>query len=157
MIKVLFLCTQNSARSQIAEALLNHAGEGRVIAYSAGTEPAEEINPLAVEAMRKVGIDISTKEPKSIEKFFQEPFDFVITLCERARNQCPNMKVNAVYGHWGIDDPQYFEGTDEEKLEHFGRIMTELSMRIDLFLALPLEESNKDLLKQKLENILTTA
>jgi arsenate reductase len=72
MLKVLFVCTHNSARSQIAEALLSEKGKGRIIAYSAGTEPAEEINPLAVEAMREIGIDISEKKPKSIENFLQE-------------------------------------------------------------------------------------
>jgi arsenate reductase len=156
MLKVLFLCTHNSARSQIAEALLNLKGKDRIIAYSAGSEPAEEINPLAVKVMQEIGIDISGKKPKPIENYINKPFDLVITLCDRARNQCPALSGNAVRGHWGIDDPEYFEGTDEKKLKHFRRITTELSTRIDLLLALPLEKSDKVLLKQKLDNILKT-
>ncbi len=153
MLKVLFVCTHNSARSQISEALLNEKGKGRIIASSAGTEPAEEINPLAVEAMREIGIDISEKKPKSIENFLQESFDLVITLCEKGRNQCQDIFKNAVQAYWGIDDPNYFEGTYEEKLEHIRRIIMELSMRINLLLALPLEKMDKVLLKQKIENI----
>ena len=156
MLKVLFVCTRNSARSQIAEALLNKKGKGRIVAYSAGTEPAEEINPLAVEAMREIGIDISNKKPKSIENFLQESFDLVITLCEKARNQCQDIFKNAVQAYWGIDDPQYFEGTYEEKLEHTRRISVELAMRINLLLELPLEKMDKVLLRQKIENILRT-
>jgi len=156
MLKVLFVCTHNSARSQIAEAFLNEKGKGRIIAYSAGTEPAEEINPLAVEVMREIGIDISEKKPKSIENFLQESFDLVITLCEKARNQCQNIFTNAAQGYWGIDDPQYFEGTYEEKLEHIRRIAIELSTRINLLLELPLEKMDNVLLKQKIENILRT-
>jgi arsenate reductase len=156
MLKVLFVCTHNSARSQIAEALLNEKGKGRIIAYSAGTEPAEEINPLVVEAMREIGIDISEKRPKSIENFLQESFDLVVTLCEKARNQCINIFTNAVQGYWGIDDPHYFEGTYEEKLENIRRIIVELAMRINLLLELPLEKLDDALIKQKIENILRT-
>lgn len=154
MLKVLFLCTQNAARSQIAEALLNLKGKGRIVAYSAGSEPAEQINPLAVEVMRENGIDISNQKPKPIENFSEESFDFVITLCERARDQCPAMGGNPVHAYWGIDDPQYFEGTDEEKLNQVRRIEIELAERIDLFLALPLEKLDRASLKQRLDDIL---
>ena len=114
MLKVLFLCTHNSARSQIAEALLNLKGKDRIVAYSAGSEPAEEINPLAVKVMQEIGVDISDKKPKPMEQFLCEPFDLVITLCDREKNQCPTTSPNAVRGHWGLADPEYFKGTDEE-------------------------------------------
>lgn len=154
MLKVLFLCTHNSARSQIAEAFLNLKGKDRIAAYSAGSEPAEKVNPLAVKVMQEIGIDISDKKPKPIENFLNESFDFVITLCERARNQCPALSGNAVRGHWGIDDPEYFEGLEEDKLKHLRRIRTELNTRIELLLALPLEKKDRELLK--LDDILKT-
>ncbi len=156
MLKVLFLCTQNSARSQIAEALLNLKGKDRVAAYSAGSEPAKRINPIVVNALQEFGVDVSSKKPKPIETFLNQPFDFVITLCEKARSQCPTFPGNALRTHWNLDDPDYFEGSEEEKLEQVRRIIAELDTKIGLFLSLPLEKSDRTFLQQKLNAISKT-
>jgi protein-tyrosine-phosphatase len=156
MLKVLFLCTQNSARSQMAEAILNSKSKGRILALSAGIEPTESIYPLIIPVMKEVGIDISDAQPKSIEIFSDEIFDFVITLCDRAKNQCPTYFNNTVHAHWGIEDPRYIEGTEEQKLRQIEKLKNDLIKRIDLFLALPLEKSDKVLLKQKLNSILSS-
>jgi arsenate reductase len=154
MLKVLFLCTQNSARSQMAEAILNSKGNDRIIAFSAGSEPAESINPYVITVMKEINIDISGAKPKSLEIFCDDIFDFVITLCDYARDQCPVFSNNAVHAHWGIDDPRYVEGTEEQKIKQIEKIRNELIKRIDLFLTLPLGKSDKVFLKQKLNNIL---
>jgi protein-tyrosine-phosphatase len=154
MLKVLFLCTQNSARSQMAEAILNSKGDGRIKAFSAGSEPTESIFSLIIPVMKDAGIDISDAKPKAIETFSNEDFDFVITLCDNARNQCPVFSSNAVHAHWGIADPRYIEGTDEEKFIQIKEIRNDLIRRINLFLALPLEIADKNMLKQSLNSIL---
>jgi arsenate reductase len=153
MLKVLFLCTGNSARSQIAEALLNSKGGDRIIAYSAGSEPAKDINPFAVKVLKELGIDISTQKPKNLELFADKYFDYVITLCDRAKNQCPTIISPSVHLHWGFADPKYFEGSDEEKLRQFKTLVNEISTRIQLFLGLPLEKSDANLLKKMLSEI----
>lgn len=154
MLKVLFLCTQNSARSQMAEAILNSKGKDRIVAFSAGSEPAEKINPYVITVMKEMNIDISGAKTKSVEIFAEEIFDFVITLCDNARAQCPIFANNAVHAHWGIDDPRYVEGTEQQKLKQIEKIRNDLIKRINLFLDLPLEKADKLLLKQKLNNIL---
>ena len=155
MLKVLFLCTGNSARSQIAEAILNAKGKNAV-AYSAGSEPAEAINPYAIKVMKEMGIDISDHKPKGIEVFSEQYFDFVITLCDRARNQCPVIASPSIHIHWGFADPKFFQGTEEEVLKQFRKVSIEIVRRIDLFLLLPLETSDKISLKKKLNEILET-
>jgi arsenate reductase len=154
MLKVLFLCTGNSARSQIAEALLNHKGKDRIIGYSAGSDPENEINPYAIEVMNAMGIDISGLKPKSLNLFADEYFDFVITLCDRARNQCPFIPSPSIHMHWGFADPKYFKGTDEEIVRQLKTITNEIARRIDLFLCLPLEKPDRASLKEKLDKII---
>ena len=154
MLKVLFLCTGNSARSQIAEALLNFKGKDRIVAYSAGSEPAEAINPYAIKVMEEMGIDISGYKPKSLKLFEDQYFDFVITLCDRARDQCPVIPSPSIHVHWGFADPKYFKGTDEEILRQLKTITNEIARRIDLFLSLPLEKSDRASLKKKLDEII---
>ncbi|MGX8699874.1 MULTISPECIES: arsenate reductase ArsC [unclassified Caproiciproducens] len=156
MLKVLFLCTGNSARSQIAEAILNSKGKDRIIAYSAGSEPEKEINPYAIKVLKEIGIDISDCKPKSLKLFSDQYFDFVITLCDRARNQCPVIAGPSIHVHWGFPDPKYFEGTDEEILKQFRTLVNELTRRIDLFMLLPLEKSDRTTLKKKLNEIVET-
>ena len=114
------------------------------------------INPLAIEILKEIGIDISGNKPKSLDSFLKEDFNFVITFCDRARDQCPAISENAVHAHWGIADPAYFEGSEHEKLRQVERVRNELMRRIDIFLALPLEKSDHAFLKQELNNILRT-
>lgn len=111
----LFLCTGNSARSQMAEAILNEKSGDKFEAYSAGTKPASEINPLAVRAMASMKIDISSKKPKSVDVYANEEFDFIITLCNKGKEQCINYIGKPIFSHWGTLDPEDFEGTEEEK------------------------------------------
>jgi len=155
MLKLLFVCTGNSARSQMAEAILNSKGKGRIIAYSAGSDPEENVNPYAVDTMKELGIDISQCKPKALNLFEGEYFDFVITLCDRARNQCPMVNDSTIHVHWGFADPKYFEGTRDDILRQFKKLSQELSRRVDLFLMLKLEKASQADLKKQLNEIFT--
>ena len=155
MLNVLFLCTGNSARSQMAEAILNSKGKNKMIAVSAGSNPAEKVNPYAIAVMKENGIDISDYEPKSIDFFADTYFDFVITLCDNAKNHCPTIPSPSKHLHWSFPDPKYFEGNDDEILKQFRKISRELYRRIELFVLLPLEKSDKVIYKQKLDEILS--
>lgn len=152
--KVLFLCTANSARSQIAEALLNIKGYGKFIAYSAGSHPTERIDPYAQKVMEEIAIDLSEHKPKSIQQYMNDEFDFVITLCDRMRNECPSTFKESINVYWGIPDPKDFDGTEEEKLRYFKDVRNQLVSRINLFLSIPIEKLDKAALKQRLNSIL---
>jgi arsenate reductase len=116
--KVLFLCTHNSARSQMAEGLLRHLAGDRFEVMSAGTE-ATHVRPLAVRAMDEVGIDISGQESKTLDRYVGEPFDYVITVCDEANEACPFFPSAAERLHWSLPDPAAAQGTEEERLEVF--------------------------------------
>ena len=103
-VRVLFLCTQNSARSQMAEALLNERGGGRFEAGSAGTAPAPRVNPYAVQELKRRGIEWQTRRPKALEEVADEPWDIAITVCDHARETCPILP-GRVSAHWGVFDP----------------------------------------------------
>lgn len=107
-VRVLFLCTGNSARSQIAEALLARKGGERFVVASAGTSPAAAIHPEALAALHARGIDWSAAKPKGLDHVVNEPWDMVITLCDRAVESCPNLPNHPVTAHWGIPDPARF-------------------------------------------------
>ncbi len=127
--KVLFLCTGNSARSQMAEGLLRHlAGDGFEV-YSAGIEPTE-VNPLAIKVMSEIEIDISRQEPKSIAQFLSKEFDCVITLCDSAKQSCPAFPGECKKIHWNLEDPAKLEGTEEEKLQVFRKVRDEIKENI---------------------------
>ncbi len=128
--RVLILCTGNSARSQMAEGLLRNASNFEV--YSAGTHPSV-VNPLAIEAMREVGIDISRHRSKSVDEFVGQEFDFVITVCDNANENCPVFPGRTQRIHWSFDDPAAAAGTDEAKLDEFRRIRDEISKRLREF------------------------
>jgi arsenate reductase (thioredoxin) len=117
-MRVLFVCTHNSARSQMAEGMLRAWGGDRFEATSAGTE-ATRVRPEAVEVMREVGIDISGQTSKSVQPFIGEAFSWVITVCDSARETCPVIPGASQQAHWSIDDPAAVEGTDDERLEAF--------------------------------------
>jgi len=128
MIRILFLCTGNSCRSQMAEGWANYLGKGKVAAFSAGVAPAARVMPEAVAAMKEVGIDISAQYPKDAETFVGEAFDYIITLCDNARESCPYFPGTATRLHWPIPDPY---GHD---LEIYRKARDEIRERIDGFL-----------------------
>lgn len=131
-IRVLFVCTGNSARSQIAEALLRQIGGPDFAVDSAGTEP-KGVNPYTIRVLAEAGIDWSTATSKSIGGFLDQRFDYVITVCDRARQVCPVFPGSYDAFHWGLEDPAEVEGTDEEKLAAFRRTYRELVQRIRPF------------------------
>ena len=137
--RVLFLCTGNSARSQIAEALLERMTEGAVEAESAGSKP-KPLHPNAVRVLRKRGIDISANRTKHLDEFVAQRFDLVITLCDRVREVCPEFPGAAELVHWSIADPAAAGPDDRSTLPAFEQVATELETRID-FLIRQLEES----------------
>lgn len=138
-IRVIFICTGNSARSQMAEALLRRRGGDRFEVYSAGVEP-KGINPLTTRALAEIGIDISGARSKSLTEFLDEPFDYVITVCDRARESCPVFPGAVENRHWGFDDPAEATGTEQERLAVFRRVLGEIDARIRLFVPLALRE-----------------
>jgi arsenate reductase len=150
---VLFLCTGNSARSQIAEALMNRKARGRFIASSAGSHPAARVNPFAVQALHEVGIDWDGHAPRSIDSLGGQQFDFVITVCDNAKEACPILPGHPVHAHWGMEDPADVEGTDAEKTHAFASTRVLLARRIDLMLALPIEKLQRLTLGQRLNEI----
>lgn len=123
--KVLFICTHNSARSQMAEGLLNTLGGDRYEAFSAGTETAE-VRPQAIEVMREIGIDISDHTSKNLDSFLGKAPDLVVTVCDRARESCPYFPVGKEVIHKGFDDPSAARGTDEEKMRVFRQVRDEI-------------------------------
>jgi arsenate reductase len=138
--RVLFLCTGNSARSQMAEALLNQKGKGRFEAESAGSEPAARVNPLAIEMLRQHAVPWRGHAPRSVAGLEREPWDFVITVCDRAKESCPIFPGQPIMAHWGMPDPAAVGGNDKVKRAAFRDAFLLLSRRIDLLIALPLEK-----------------
>ena len=132
--RVIFVCTGNSARSQMAEALLRHEAGDRFEVVSGGVSP-KPVHPMAIAAMAKVGIDISGAESKSLMRYASQPFDYVITVCDRARQSCPVFPGGGTVLHWGIEDPAEAEGTEAQRQAAFDRALRELSGRIHAFLA----------------------
>jgi len=135
--RLLFLCTGNSARSQMAEALLNAKGKGRFEAASAGSRPAAKVNPYALATLREFNIPWSGHPPRSIDGLEREHWDFVVTVCDRAKEACPIFPGQPVLAHWGMPDPAEAEGDDVAKRAAFRNAFLDLSRRIDLLLALP--------------------
>jgi len=133
-LRVLFLCTHNSARSQMAEGLLRALAGNRFDVASAGTE-ATRVHPLAIRAMQEVGIDLSGHSSKTIGAFLGERWDYVITVCDNANERCPIFPGRTTRIHWSFDDPSQATGTDEDKLEKFRRIRDEILTRLRQWLA----------------------
>jgi arsenate reductase len=134
-IRVLFVCTGNSARSQIAEALLNEFGGSDFAVLSAGTEPGL-VNEQTVAVLGELGLDWSRAVSKSVAQFVGQQFDYLITVCDRARTSCPVFPGEHNSLHWGLDDPAEVGGTDEAKLEAFRRTRTEVATRLRPFVEL---------------------
>ena len=127
--RVLFLCTHNSARSQMAEGLLRHLGGERFEACSAGTE-ATHVRPLATRVMHELGIDISGQESKTLERYLEQPFDYVITVCDTANETCPVFPGASRRLHWSFEDPAQATGTEEERLRVFRSVRNRIRERI---------------------------
>lgn len=128
--RVLFLCTHNSARSQMAEGLLRHLGGGRFAAFSAGTE-ATHVRPLAIRAMAELGIDITGQESKTLHRYLDEPFAEVITVCDDANEACPVFPGAARRHHWSFPDPSKATGSKEEQLATYRRVRDAIRARIE--------------------------
>jgi arsenate reductase len=124
------LCTHNSARSQMAEGLLRHLEGDRFEAHSAGTE-ATRVRPLAVRAMDEVGVDISGQESKTLERYLEEPFDYMIKVSDDANEACPFFPGAKNRLHWSFEDPSRAEGTEEERLEVFRSVRDRIRKRIE--------------------------
>ncbi len=128
---VLFLCTHNSARSQMAEGLLRHLAADRFEAFSAGTE-ATHVWPLAVHAMAELGIDISDQESKTFDRYLGEPFDAVITVCDQANESCPLFLGAKERLHWSFPDPSKATGTEDDQLAVYRSVRDAIRDRIEL-------------------------
>ena len=137
-LRVLFLCTGNAARSQMAETILREMSKAQIEVCSAGSHPRHEIHPMAREAIQKLfRIDMAGQRPKSVEAFVGERFDYVITVCDRAADQCPVFPDDPERIHWGFEDPAAAAGTPEDRQRVFNRVSNEIAARIRIWMALP--------------------
>ena len=157
-INVLVLCTGNSARSILAEAFLNSAGGGRFVAYSAGSHPAGQVNPFAIELLGRIGIDTAGLRSKSWDEFAATgapALDMIFTVCDNAAGEtCPLWPGQPITAHWGVADPAAVDGTDDEKRKAFRDAFDELSMKIEALLNLTFDQlHDPKTLKQRLEAI----
>lgn len=154
---VLFLCTGNSARSVMAEAALNHLGMGRFRAHSAGSFPAGRVNPFTLELLKSKGFSTESLRSKSWDEFAvtdAPKMDFIFTVCDKAAGeQCPFWPGYPVTAHWGFEDPAAYGGPDNEKSRLFEKVFLEISSRIRLFLALPLDKIDRMSLLNELRAI----
>lgn len=130
---VLFLCTGNSCRSQMAEGFLRSLGSDRFDARSAGTHPTA-VNPLAIAVMQEKGIDLSQHHSKDVSEFLGKHFAYVVTVCDNASRRCPVFPGNSIRLHWPLDDPAEATGSDEERLAVFRRVRDEIEARVREFL-----------------------
>ena len=157
IFNVLFLCTGNSARSIMAESILNSLGKTRFNAFSAGSRPAGSVNPLALELLAKNRLPTEGLRSKDWNEFSRPgaPFmHFVFTVCDQAAAEaCPIWPGQPMTAHWGVHDPAAVQGSDEDKRKAFLKAYTELYRRISLFINLPFDILSKLALKEKLEEI----
>lgn len=152
-ISVLVLCTGNSARSQMAEALLTVRGGGRIAAESAGSHPAARVNPWAVRVLGEIGIPWEGRVPRGIPAIEHQPWDVVLTVCDNAREACPIFPGATIMAHWGQPDPAEVGGTDAEKHDAFVAARDLAAWRVDRLLALDLAEMDPAALKAALIEI----
>jgi arsenate reductase len=156
-LNVLFLCTHNSARSVIAEAILNRLGAGRFKAYSAGSQPSGKVHPFARDLLEKLNYDTSSLRSKSWEEFTGPDapgLDFVFTVCDNAANEvCPLWPGQPISAHWGLPDPSAAEGNDSERHFAFADTHRMLYQRISIFANLPLASLDKLSLQKRLDDI----
>ena len=157
VFNVLFLCTGNSARSILAEAILNHTGKGRFRAYRAGSHPGGKVNPFAIELLTKQGLAVADLRSKNWDEFAvpgAPHLDFVFTVCDNAAGEvCPIWPGQPMTAHWGIEDPAAVEGSDADKRKAFTKAFAEMNRRISLFTSLPLPKLDAMAIKRELDQI----
>jgi arsenate reductase (thioredoxin) len=154
---VLFLCTGNSARSILAEVMLNHLSQGKFMAYSAGSHPRGSVHPFTLDTLQRLHLPIAGLRSKSWEEFAQPgapQLDFVFTVCDDAAGEvCPLWPGKPMTAHWGVPDPAAFQGTDAEKRALFRQVTLMLRRRIELFINLPLAQLDTMTLQARLKDI----
>lgn len=154
---VLFLCTGNSARSILAEALINHWGRGKFVGFSAGSHPKGAVNPIALQLLTHMRLPTSHLRSKSWDEFAQpgaQPLDFVFTVCDNAAGEvCPYWPGQPMTAHWGVEDPAAVEGTDTDKWLAFRQTFSQLENRIKIFASLPLKTLDRIKLQENLDAI----
>lgn len=153
VLNTLFLCTHNSGRSQIAEALLNAQGNPRLRAFSAGSHPGPEINPRVRTLLERDGVDVGALKPKSWEVFATADapvMDFIFTVCDKvAQEACPQWPGHPVTAHWGFPDPAAFSGSEAEHVAYVGDIYRQIRNRVQAFAALPFDKLDRLSLQNK--------
>ena len=154
---VLFLCTGNSARSIMAEVLLDHLGKGRFKAYSAGSHPSGRVHPLSLETLRNGGLEITGLRSKAWDEFAAPgapPIDFIFTVCDNAAGEtCPIWPGKPITAHWGVPDPAAVQGPEDVRRAAFRDAAATLRRRIELFIALPIEKLDPLSIRSKLRDI----
>ena len=154
---ILILCTGNSARSIIGEALFNTMGAGRVKAFSAGSHPTGRVNPFAIDVVRGLGYPVENLRSKSWDEFAvpgAPELDFVITVCDKAAGEvCPFWPGQPITAHWGFPDPAAVEGTDDEKRVAFAQTLRQMRRRVELFLSLPIDALDSLAIEKKVREI----
>lgn len=157
VFNVLFLCTHNSARSIMAEVLIDYVGRGRFKGFSAGSQPGTGPNPLAIATLERLRMPTDGLRSKSWDEFAKEDapvMDFVFTVCDNAAGEvCPVWPGQPVTAHWGVEDPSQFEGSDEQMRHEFSRVANVLKRRIELFTSLPVDKLDRMALQKKLREI----
>jgi arsenate reductase len=154
---ILFLCTGNSARSIMAEVLMNHLSRGRFRAHSAGSHAVGRVNPLALELLHRKHLVVDALHSKNWDEFAQPgaaEMDFVITVCDKAAGEvCPVWPGQPITAHWGFEDPAAAQGSDETKRRVFEKVFIEIARRIELLLALPVEKLDRLALQRRVREI----
>jgi arsenate reductase len=154
---VLFLCTGNSARSIMAEALVTVMGKGRFIGYSAGSKPGGKVNPFAIEQVKKTGYPVDNLRSKSWDEFAEPDatqMDFIITVCDNAAGEvCPYWPGHPATAHWGFEDPAAVEGSDDEKRAAFETIFKQITVRMTAFVNLPIATLDKHAIQVQIKKI----
>jgi arsenate reductase len=154
---VLFLCTGNTSRSIMSEALLATMGHGRFKTFSAGSQPSGKVNPFAIEQVKKTGYDLSNLRSKSWDEFVKADaphMDFIITVCDQAAGEvCPLWPGHPSSAHWGFYDPAAVEGSDETKRAAFEQVFQQIKYRVDAFLQVPLEELDENAIRAELQRV----
>ena len=154
---VLFLCTGNSARSIMAEALVTTMGRGRFRGFSAGSHPGGKVNPFAIEQVKATGYPVDNMRSKSWDEFAgvdAPQMDFIITVCDNAAGEvCPVWPGHPVSAHWGFEDPAAVEGTDEEKRAAFSKIFKQIVSRMNTFVNLPVDMLDKNAIRSEMQKI----
>lgn len=152
--KILFLCTGNTARSVLGEYLIKRIGQGRFESYSAGAHPKGKVNPYTLRVLKEIyHIDASNARSKSWDEYKNIHFDFVITVCDNARESCPVWPGQPIIAHWGSSDPAAFEGTQQETYAFFKSVALQIQRRIELLCCLPFEKLDRLRLEEMTKQI----